>query len=156
MFEQPVELGAGEIRIEHQSGAGAHLGFDPALLEIGAMGRGSSVLPDDRSVERLSAAPPPQPGGFPLVGNPNSRNLLRANVGIADRLADAAFDRAPDFAEVMLHPTWLGEVLAQLAGGTSRQAKLGIDKRDVRSGRSLRSEERRVGKECRSRWSPYH
>ena len=24
------------------------------------------------------------------------------------------------------------------------------------SGRDLRSEERRVGKECRSRWSPYH
>ena len=24
------------------------------------------------------------------------------------------------------------------------------------SARSLRSEERRVGKECRSRWSPYH
>ena len=23
-------------------------------------------------------------------------------------------------------------------------------------GESLRSEERRVGKECRSRWSPYH
>ena len=26
----------------------------------------------------------------------------------------------------------------------------------VVSGISLRSEERRVGKECRSRWSPYH
>src|SRR2546426_12069368 len=26
----------------------------------------------------------------------------------------------------------------------------------VRDGRSVRSEERRVGKECRSRWSPYH
>src|SRR3989449_11643660 len=25
-----------------------------------------------------------------------------------------------------------------------------------RGGRRLRSEERRVGKECRSRWSPYH
>src|SRR5574340_301267 len=25
-----------------------------------------------------------------------------------------------------------------------------------RSGRKIRSEERRVGKECRSRWSPYH
>ena len=24
------------------------------------------------------------------------------------------------------------------------------------SGRDARSEERRVGKECRSRWSPYH
>ena len=26
----------------------------------------------------------------------------------------------------------------------------------VRFNLSLRSEERRVGKECRSRWSPYH
>ena len=24
------------------------------------------------------------------------------------------------------------------------------------SGKEIRSEERRVGKECRSRWSPYH
>ena len=27
---------------------------------------------------------------------------------------------------------------------------------DVRDADALRSEERRVGKECRSRWSPYH
>ena len=27
---------------------------------------------------------------------------------------------------------------------------------DVRSMTGFRSEERRVGKECRSRWSPYH
>ena len=26
----------------------------------------------------------------------------------------------------------------------------------LRRGRGVRSEERRVGKECRSRWSPYH
>ena len=26
----------------------------------------------------------------------------------------------------------------------------------LRKGRYIRSEERRVGKECRSRWSPYH
>ena len=26
----------------------------------------------------------------------------------------------------------------------------------VEDGRGIRSEERRVGKECRSRWSPYH
>ena len=28
--------------------------------------------------------------------------------------------------------------------------------RPARGWRALRSEERRVGKECRSRWSPYH
>src|SRR2546426_9172817 len=33
----------------------------------------------------------------------------------------------------------------------------GVDHRHERGGgEALRSEERRVGKECRSRWSPYH
>ena len=40
----------------------------------------------------------------------------------------------------------------------SRAALDAIDIADVVVGahRALRSEERRVGKECRSRWSPYH
>ena len=36
-------------------------------------------------------------------------------------------------------------------------AALGFDKRDwLLYAVQVRSEERRVGKECRSRWSPYH
>ena len=36
-------------------------------------------------------------------------------------------------------------------------SKGGMKKGDqILMSRSLRSEERRVGKECRSRWSPYH
>ena len=31
-----------------------------------------------------------------------------------------------------------------------------VDERIRELGRQIRSEERRVGKECRSRWSPYH
>src|SRR3712207_9489979 len=31
-----------------------------------------------------------------------------------------------------------------------------IDMEEKRNNRAVRSEERRVGKECRSRWSPYH
>ena len=44
----------------------------------------------------------------------------------------------------------------------SRQAqcveiyKIGSRKEDTDEDESTRSEERRVGKECRSRWSPYH
>ena len=47
------------------------------------------------------------------------------------------------------------EVVAKIA----KLAALEIDGvADVSSGsmQSVRSEERRVGKECRSRWSPYH
>ena len=36
-----------------------------------------------------------------------------------------------------------------------RRGKAGRTRKDHRGGQP-RSEERRVGKECRSRWSPYH
>src|SRR2546426_5024898 len=38
--------------------------------------------------------------------------------------------------------------------GTDLPAEVGLRGRGIRL--RLRSEERRVGKECRSRWSPYH
>ena len=42
-------------------------------------------------------------------------------------------------------------------GGITRNAVIGKVHRLGLSGRAkARSEERRVGKECRSRWSPYH
>ena len=42
--------------------------------------------------------------------------------------------------------------------GCTRQGRIDFLGRDLTrsSDRELRSEERRVGKECRSRWSPYH
>src|SRR3712207_8262904 len=48
--------------------------------------------------------------------------------------------------------------LVRLAGDPHVTARLlddAVDHRQPEAG-ALRSEERRVGKECRSRWSPYH
>ena len=42
------------------------------------------------------------------------------------------------------------------ARGYRVQVYAGNNSRDARSQALCRSEERRVGKECRSRWSPYH
>ena len=36
------------------------------------------------------------------------------------------------------------------------QLKRAVDSLEQEDAESARSEERRVGKECRSRWSPYH
>ena len=41
---------------------------------------------------------------------------------------------------------------AYIVGGAVRDLLIGADPKDF----DIRSEERRVGKECRSRWSPYH
>src|SRR3712207_8646115 len=45
---------------------------------------------------------------------------------------------------------------ADLAGGSPRLRPGPRDRLLLRHRARLRSEERRVGKECRSRWSPYH
>src|SRR2546425_6419077 len=57
----------------------------------------------------------------------------------------------------------LGGALEQSSGLVGRLAELGIGfgvnsvlLKNSRTAESQRSEERRVGKECRSRWSPYH
>ena len=46
--------------------------------------------------------------------------------------------------------------LALLAFILSLKTEMGFSGNDPRVGVIDRSEERRVGKECRSRWSPYH
>ena len=48
-------------------------------------------------------------------------------------------------------PTTNGTPLGKLP-----QPVVGLTFRDRRGALAERSEERRVGKECRSRWSPYH
>ena len=55
----------------------------------------------------------------------------------------------------------LTERLNSIFAGLTRRGKLSEDDvnaamREVRIALTTRSEERRVGKECRSRWSPYH
>ena len=45
---------------------------------------------------------------------------------------------------------------ARSAGKTYEEAVGGRWKMDTPMPEAVRSEERRVGKECRSRWSPYH
>ena len=50
----------------------------------------------------------------------------------------------------------MGENLEEKAGFEELLTKNDIKITPLRLEIQLRSEERRVGKECRSRWSPYH
>src|SRR3989442_15111185 len=67
----------------------------------------------------------------------------------------------PIYAGIDIGTLTLRLLIARI-GDEGRLHELASDRRIVRlgegfqPGRRLRSEERRVGKECRSRWSPYH
>src|SRR3989441_12847793 len=65
--------------------------------------------------------------------------------------ADAAGRKAAERAEELLEPT--GSSMAWAVNRTGAIESSGALRLRVAL---LRSEERRVGKECRSRWSPYH
>ena len=58
-------------------------------------------------------------------------------------------------AEVRRHPSPPPAVAAIMDADTYKKS-VAYTLEKSRFGMSLRSEERRVGKECRSRWSPYH
>src|SRR3712207_9411931 len=58
-----------------------------------------------------------------------------------------------DVAHVVLHGVLADE---QLAGDLAVVEPLGHEAEHLELSIGQRSEERRVGKECRSRWSPYH
>src|SRR5260370_2178494 len=76
---------------------------------------------------------------------------------VEDEVA-AAFDAA---TEVMIDEAY-GEAGEGKEGNDPAMGFAGVggpieaDEEDGGGGASQRSEERRVGKECRSRWSPYH
>src|ERR1043165_3981939 len=74
--------------------------------------------------------------------------------GECQRLVDLSNDFL-SFArikELTLEPSDLGKLIGEMINFFTPTARLA--KIDIRS--YVRSEERRVGKECRSRWSPYH
>ena len=65
-------------------------------------------------------------------------NVRRAVHGIAHYVSSQSPRKEKHRIIIGRDPRFLGETFVELAGEI------------------LRSEERRVGKECRSRWSPYH
>ena len=76
-------------------------------------------------------------------------------------LTKEEFTALPNFKKIRAFFTWAGVV--SIVSGIFVLSSIGhISQSILQNGGSLdglfqmRSEERRVGKECRSRWSPYH
>ena len=57
--------------------------------------------------------------------------------------------------DIIYENTDNGYTVFEISGGGVLTVVCGVVG-ELHAGESVRSEERRVGKECRSRWSPYH
>src|ERR1041385_1018414 len=93
---------------------------------------------------------------FKYLGGPNAKVLP---VPMANVINGGAHSDAPiDFQEFMIMPLGLSTFSEGLRAITEtfHALKAVLKKRGLSTAVGDRSEERRVGQECRSRWSPYH
>ena len=81
-----------------------------------------------------------------IVGNWKMYKTITEAVDYVDQIKDALPDPEQEEVELAV-PTLFLESLVEHTRGTNLK---------IVAENCFRSEERRVGKECRSRWSPYH
>ena len=94
----------------------------------------------------------PPPEAIEVMGDKISARLAADRVGVASVPGTTDFLTDPDEVRAFgAEHGWPVAVKAAYGGG-GRGMKVVADA----DGAADRSEERRVGKECRSRWSPYH
>src|SRR2546425_12728951 len=105
-----------------------------------------------------------------LAGSPAAQTRATVSVRLVDTLSSESSQPGDTFSATLAEPLIVGDrIVAQKgarvtgqvrevvsSGRLSRPALLTMSLDKVQSQSSRRSEERRVGKECRSRWSPYH
>ena len=120
IFQQPVQLGAGEVGVDHQTGLGPEGVGQALFLQAVAVLTGSAALPDNGMVNGFAGGFIPDNGGFTLIGDADGGNVRCGDIEICHGLLCNLQLGGPDFQSVMLDPTGLGEVLGEflLGNGT--------------------------------------
>ena len=85
--------------------------------QLVAVGRGTSILPDDRMMQRFAGGTVPEDDRLPLVGDPQAGDLVGLDAGILDGALDDLDLFRPDLVGIMLDPTGLREELFEFGLG---------------------------------------
>ena len=117
MIENPCHLGAGEIRIDDQSGARGDLRFVTLCLELRADVRRAAILPDDGAMYRTAGGAIPHHRGLALIGDADGGDVRRRDVGLLHRLAAGRERGLPDIVGLVFDPARRREVLREFLLG---------------------------------------
>jgi len=111
VVQQPLQLQAAEIAGQGQSGLGAEAIRSAVPGVLGNELIDARVLPDQRIVQRLAAAPVPKNGGLALIGNADGGKIARSQSRARQGGTGNLLRVLPDFHRVVFDPTWLGKYL---------------------------------------------
>ena len=115
VFEQPVDLRAGEIGVDDEAGLGAEAFRQTLGLQTVAVFARAAALPDDGVVDGLACDLIPDDGGLALVGDADGSDVGGSRADLLHGLDGYAKLRSPDLICVVLDPAGLRKVLGEFA-----------------------------------------
>jgi hypothetical protein len=134
VLQQPLDLGGGEVRVEHQAGALADQRRLAMFGELRAARRGAAVLPDNRPVNGPAGIALPHAHRLALIRDAQG---CRHDARLPDRLSRGLDRDAEDLVGVVLHLAGGREMLRELAIAPAEQPPVGCDDERGRAGRAL-------------------
>jgi hypothetical protein len=101
-----------------RAGGVLHVLFQSTGLQLVAEGGGTTVLPHDGVVDRLTCLTVPRQGRFLLVGDAYAGHVGRFDLRLYQYFLRHGELGTPDFVSVVLHPGGLGEELGKFLLGS--------------------------------------
>src|SRR5690606_39797608 len=137
VVEYPSDLGRGKVRVDHQPGIFAHVGFKSAFLQRLAYRGRSLVLPYDSVIHRLAGVAIPHYGRLVLVGDADGFDRGELDVVIANEFLQHVHLRTPYFFRIVLYPSGTWKNLSKLLLGDALDATPIIEQNSPGTGGSL-------------------
>ena len=114
ILQNPADFCCGEIGINQKPCFFADFFGVALLLQRITIGCGSSALPDNGIINRLSWLLIPDNCCLPLIGNADGCNILRRHTGLIHSLRHHTLNTLPDFHRIMFHPPRIRKNLSKL------------------------------------------
>ena len=137
VVQEPHDLRPGEIGVQDQARPFAEPVFSPLFEQLVADRRGSPALPHDCVVDRLARGSIPQHRGLTLVRDPDGRDPVRGDTGLAQRLLDDAAGDLPDLFRIVFDPARPGVDLFEFRVGAAHGPPVVIQEKDGGPGGAL-------------------
>ena len=127
VFQKPDDFGRRKVGVNDEACFFLDHFLDPPFPEAAAKVGGAAALPYNGVVDGFTRAPVPQDGGFSLVGNPDAREVRRADARVSDRVSDHGARGTPDFLRIVRNPPGLRINLAEFRVGAAGDSTCPVD-----------------------------
>ena len=113
-IQHPLQLGAGEVSVGHQTGLVAQQVSQTVVLQALDQRRGAAALPDDGVAQWPARGALPQQRGFALVGDADGGDVGDVDVGLFHGQLQRVDLAVQNVLRAMLDPAGLGVDLREL------------------------------------------